>query len=131
MRRGQSVIIESYGEEEAATVSIVDYRLLRAVSAYQRLPAHRSPVNDRALAPRGLTEARVEEAVQQAGRETQAAWDAVIAAYLDGDVSLGRAAELLHLSRFELMESLSQAGIALPLSPTSADEARVELQTLR
>lgn len=131
VRRGQTVIIESYGQEEAAIVSIVDYRLLRAVSAYRSLPSHLSPSNDSALAPRGLADQQVDQVVQQAGGDAQAAWNAVITAYLDGDISLGRAAELLHVSRFELMESLNQAGITLRLGSPTVDEAQAELQALR
>jgi prevent-host-death family protein len=131
VRRGQTVIVESYGQEEAAIVSIVDYRLLRAVSAYRNLPAHPSPVNDSTLTPRGLAEGHVEDVQRRAGGDAQAAWNMVIAAYLDGDISLGRAAELLHLSRFELMQSFNQAGIPLRLGSATVDEARAEVAALR
>ena len=139
VRRGQTVIVESYGEEEAAIVSIVNYRLLRAVTWYQNQPAqslprsigHASPVNDASLAPRGLTEEAVRDAQDRAGGDVQDAWNVVIAAYLDGDISVGRAAELLHLSRFELMQSFNQAGISLRLGSATAEEARAEVEALR
>ena len=131
VRRGQTVIVESYGEEEAAIVSIVDYRLLRAVTWYQNQPAHASPANDASLAPRGLTEQAVKDAQDAAGSDVQEAWNMIIAAYLDGDISLGRAAELLHLSRFELMQSFNQAGISLRLGSATAEEARAEVEALR
>ena len=130
VRRGQTVIVESYGQEEAAIVSILDYRLLRAVSAYRNLPAHSSPMSSSIL-PRGLAEAQVEDVQRRAGGDTQAAWNMVIAAYLDGDISLGRVAELLHLSRFELMESFNQAGVPLHLGSATVDEARSEAEELR
>jgi len=131
VRRGQTIIIESYGQEEAAIVSIADYRLLRAISAYRNLPEHPAPVNNRSLALRGLTEAQVNEAVHHADGDPQAAWNAVIAAYLDGDISLGRASELLHLSRFELTESFAQAGLSLSAGPASTDEVQAEIEALR
>jgi prevent-host-death family protein len=131
VRRGQTVIVESYGQEEAAIVSILDYRLLRAVSAYRNLPVHPSPMSDSSLAPRGLAEAQVEDVQRRAGGDTQATWNMVIAAYLDGDISLGRTAELLHLSRFELMESFNQAGVPLHLGSATVDKARSEVEALR
>lgn len=131
VRRGQTVIVESYGQEEAAIVSIVDYRLLRAATAYQNLPPRRAPLNDPSLAPRGLSEQEVQEAQDRAGGDTQATWNLVIAAYLDGDISLGRAAEFLHLSRFELTQSMSQTGVSLRPGPATAGEARAEAETLR
>jgi prevent-host-death family protein len=130
VRRGQTVIVESYGQEEAAIVSILDYRLLRAVSAYRNLPVHTSPMNDSSLAPRGLAEGHVEDVQRRAGGDTQAAWNMVIAAYLDGDISLGRAAELLHLSRFEVIESFNKADIPLHLGSATIDEARSEVVAL-
>lgn len=131
VRHGQTVIVESYGEEEAAIVSIVDYRLLRAVTWYQNRPAQRAPANDASLAPRGLAEQTVSDAQDRVGGDVQEAWNMVIAAYLDGDVSVGRAAELLHLSRFELMQSFNQAGISLRLGSATAEEARAEVEALR
>jgi predicted HTH domain antitoxin/antitoxin (DNA-binding transcriptional repressor) of toxin-antitoxin stability system len=131
VRRGQTVIVESYGEEEAATVSIVDYRLLRAATAYQNRLARPAPANDNSLAPRGLADQAVRDAQDSAGGDVQEAWNAVVAAYLDGDISLGRAAELLHLSRFELMQSFNQAGIPLRLGSATAEEARAEVEALR
>ena len=131
VQRGQIVIVESYGEEEAAIISIVDYRLLRAVTAYQSRPARPAPVNDNSLAPRGLTEQAVRDSQDGAGGDVQAAWNAVVAAYLDGDISLGRAAELLGLSRFELMQSFNQAGIPLRLGSVSVEEAQTDVEALR
>jgi predicted HTH domain antitoxin len=83
------------------------------------------------LAPHGLAEVQVEDVQSRAGGDAQAAWNMVIAAYLDGDISLGRAAELLHLSRFELMQSFNQAGIPLRLGSATVDEARAEVAALR
>jgi len=76
-------------------------------------------------------EAEVEEAIADAGGDVQGAWNRVIAAYLDGDISLGRAAQLLGLSRFDLMERFNRLGIPLQLGPANVEEARAELEVLR
>ena len=131
VRRGQTVIVESYGEEEAAILHIIDYRLLRAVTAYRNLPAHAAPVTDASLPPRGLAEQDVRDAQARADGDVQVAWNTVLAAYLDGDVSLGRAADLLALSRFELTQSLNQLGVSLRMGPATEAEAQTELAALR
>jgi len=131
VRRGRTIIVESYGEEQVVIIDILDYRLLRAVAAYHALPSHPAPIRDETLSPRGLREEEVKEAVAKSEGDPQAAWDRVIAAYLDGDISLGRAAELLDLSRFELAERFNRLGIPLHLGPTSIEEARAELEALR
>jgi hypothetical protein len=46
----------------------------------------------------------------------------VITANLDGHISLGRAAELLHLNRFNLTLRFSWLGLPLRVGPASADE---------
>lgn len=129
-RRGHPVIVESYGEEQVAIVDAADYRCLRAVSAYHALPAHPAPISDASLSPRGLSEDAVARAVAEAEGDLQAGWDQVIAAYLDGDISLGRAAQLLGVSRFDLTERLRRLGVPLHLGSTSIAEARVELEML-
>jgi hypothetical protein len=54
-RRGETLIVESYGEEQVAVVDVQDYRILRALAAYHALPPHPAPVNDPSLEPAGLT----------------------------------------------------------------------------
>ncbi len=73
----------------------VDYRILQAVVAYHSLPPHPAPASDTTLEPAGLSEEQVEQAVQAAEGSTQARWDRVMEAYLDGQISLARAASLL------------------------------------
>jgi prevent-host-death family protein len=91
-RRGDTVIVSSYGEEQVVVMDAVDYRILRAVASYQTLLPHPAPVNDPTVEPLGLSEAEVERIVREAGGSPQARWDAVIVAYLDGHINLGRAA---------------------------------------
>ncbi|HBY95358.1 MAG TPA: hypothetical protein DEP84_15635, partial [Chloroflexi bacterium] len=45
-RRGQPVMVESYGQEQVAIVDAIDYRLLRAVAAYGAAPPHPAPISD-------------------------------------------------------------------------------------
>ncbi len=49
------------------------------------------------LAPHGLAEVQVEDVQSRAGGDAQAAWNIVIAAYLDGHISLGRTAAFIAL----------------------------------
>ena len=100
VRRGDTLVVESYGEEQVVVMDILDYRILRAVATYHSLGPHHAPVNDPALEPAGLSAEQVEGAVREAGGSPQARWNRVIVAYLDGHVSLGRAATLLGLSRY-------------------------------
>ena len=130
-RRGRTIIVESYGEEQVAILDILDYRLLRAVAVYHAVsPQERAqtpaPIRDETLAPRGLTEEQVQQAIAEAGGDVQTGWNRIIAAYLDGDISLGRASQLLGLIRFEFQDRLNRLGLPLQLGPASVEEARAE-----
>ncbi|MFQ5399280.1 MAG: UPF0175 family protein [Anaerolineae bacterium] len=127
-RRGQTVLVESYGEEQVAIMDAMDYRLLRAVGVYRaRLDA---PAQDEMARPQGLPNEAVTNARVTAGGDPQAAWGLVIAAYLDGHISLGRAAELLNQSRFELQARFNRLGIPLRLGTESPAAAQADVQTL-
>lgn len=129
-RRGRTVIVESYGEEQVALLDAADYRCLRAIAAYFALPPHPAPINDPSLTPRGLDEAEVQAAVAAAEGDPQAAWNRILAAYLDGDISLGRAAQLLGMDRYDLTERFSRLGLPLRLGSGTPAEARRELASL-
>jgi hypothetical protein len=130
-RRGRAVIVESYGEEQVAILDAADYRCLRAMAAYYSLPPHSAPVNDEAMAPRGVDEGEVQGPIASSGGDAQTGWDRVIAAYLDGDISLGRAAQLLDMSRFDLQERFNRLGLPLRVGPVDLSEARREAAALR
>lgn len=130
-RRGRAVIVESYGEEQVAILDAADYRCLRAMAAYYALPPHPAPVLDAALAPRGLDEGDVQKAIVAEDGDVQGAWNRVITTYLDGDISLGRAAELLGVSRFDLQERFNRLGLPLRMGPANLDEGRREIAALR
>jgi prevent-host-death family protein len=126
-RRGDTIIVESYGEEQVVVIDAVDYRILRAVAAYQTLSPHLAPVNDPTLEPAGLSESEVEQACQKAGGSPQVRWNKVIAAYLDGHINLGRAATLLALSSFELDERFRRLEVPRRIGPATKEEALAEV----
>jgi hypothetical protein len=127
-RRGQTILVESYGEEQVAIVDALDYRLLRAVAHYRARPD--SPAQDAGAIPEGLTAATLEPAPNEAVSDPQAIWEQVVTAYLDGHISLGRAADLLKQSRFELTARFNRLGLPLRLGPSSAAEGQAEYETL-
>lgn len=127
-RRGQAILVESYGEEQVALVDALDYRLLRAVAAYRTRPE--APAQDADAVPQGLTEERIAAAQHAAGSDPQVVWEQVITAYLDGHISLGRAATLLKQSRFELQARFNRLGLPLRLGPSSIAEGQAEYEAL-
>ena len=125
-RRGRPMIVESYGEEQVAILDVLDYRILRVVAAYHAVPSHVAPISDVAMIPRGLDLTEMQQAIAAAEGDAQAGWNRVLAAYLDADISLARAADLLGLSRFELADRFQRLGLPLLIGPTTVDEAREE-----
>jgi hypothetical protein len=121
-KSGQALILASSGKEQVAIVDILDYRLLRAAAVYQTLVSRSS--YGTTFSPHGLTTAEV------ATLDIQAAWNHVIAAYLAEAVSIGRAAELLGLSRFELIERFNRLELPLMLGPATAEEAKAEFEAI-
>jgi predicted HTH domain antitoxin len=58
-------------------------------------------------------------------------WSMVVGAYLDGQISLGKAAELLNLHSLQLRERFLKLGIPLRVGPADAAEARAEVASAR
>lgn len=129
VRRGRPVVVESYGEEQLVLLDVIDYRLLQAAAQYQR--GRETPVNTPGLVPRGLTEAELAQALSRANGDAQARWNRVVTAYLDGDINLGRTADLLGLQRFDLMDRLDRLGLPLLAGALSREEALAGLGGLR
>ena len=121
VRRGETILVKSFGDEQIALLDIHDYRLLQAAARYHARQRHSD------AAPAGLDRARVEEAWQQG---PQAAWDMVIHAYLDGDISLSRAAALLGLNRFDLQARFQRLGLPLRTGPADVAAAMVDWRVL-
>ena len=128
VRRGQTVLVESYGEEQVAIVDALDYRLLRAAAAYRARPD--APVQDASAIPQGLTAETIAAAQAAAGGDPQVVWEQVVTAYLEGHISLGRAATLLQQSRFELQARFNRLGLPLRLGPTTTAEGQAEYNAL-
>ena len=126
-RRGGTVIVESYGEEQVAIMDAIDYRILRAVTAYQSLPPRAAPVNNPDVEPSGLSETQVEYVIQKADGSAQMRWNYVLAAYLDGHISQGRAATLLGVSTYELDERFRRLDIPRRIGPETVKEAQADV----
>lgn len=64
-------------------------------------------------------------------RENQELWHAVIVgAYLDREINLGKAAELLGISRIELQRQFMAQGIPLRIGAEDLAEARAEVEAV-
>jgi hypothetical protein len=106
VQNGEVVVVETSGQEQAVLLNPLDFRLLRAL-------AHCAiDVRDRG-----------QEADDQDVR--------ILGAYLADEISLGKAAELLQLSRFELQERFVRLGVPLGLGPATLDDAWVEIRAGR
>jgi hypothetical protein len=104
VRSGHTVIVHSYGGDQIVLMDMLDYHLLRAYAAYTS-----------ASQPEGLPDE---------------IWQ-TLQAYLRGDISVSRAAEMFGVSRFDLMDRFKRSGIPLRLGPDSIEEAHEEVATAR
>lgn len=128
-RHGRTILVQEQGENQVAIMSTLDFYLLRAMAAYRaRQPA---PINDSTMAPRGLALSEIKPFTTSDESAVRGRWETVIAAYLDGDISLGRAATLLGISRFELINCFNRLELPLHLGSMQIAEARAELQVLQ
>ena len=107
VRSGQTIIVKSYGEEQIVLLDALDYRILKASVNY----AVRNPPDVAELPDDRLQE--------------------VLFAYLSERISLAKAAELLGLSRFDLMERFERTGIPLRRGPDTLEEAIDEITAAR
>ena len=57
-------------------------------------------------------------------------WSVVVGAYLDGEINLGKAAELLGVHRLELQERFLAQSIPVRLGPDTVEEAKAELAAI-
>ena len=119
VQTGQPVVVERRGQPEAVILDITDYRILRAVMAYHAHPPQIDPLA-------GLSDEEVEGL-----EDIQERYNLVIAHYLAGSISLGRAAELLGISWFDLRERFRRLDVPLRLGPETVEEAKEEVHALR
>jgi hypothetical protein len=110
VQRGGAVIVESHGQPEAAILDIPDYYILRAVTRFQ---AERPEIDPETGLP--------EDALF--GMPEQERYKRVIAHYLSGGISLGRAAELLELPWVDLRARLHRLGVLMRFAPETVEEA--------
>ena len=116
VQRGQTAIVESHGQPEAAILDILDYHILRAVMRYY---TQRPEIDVEA----GLANKHV-----VALTDTQARYDLVLAHYLAGAISLARAAELLDLSWLDLRTRCLRLDVPLRTAPTDLEQARADVE---
>jgi prevent-host-death family protein len=117
VQRGQTIIVESHGQPEAAILDMPDYYILRAATRYHTQSLEIDP-------QAGLPDEALLEASPQEG------YDQVIAHYLAGALSLGRAAELLELPWADLRARLGRLGLPILLGPETVDELRAEIDAV-
>ena len=73
----------------------------------------------------------VERAVKEMlAQQSDLRWSVVVGAYLDGEISLGKAAELLGMHRLELQERFNAQSIPVRIGPDTVEEARAELAAI-
>ena len=125
-QRSGPVVVESYGQQQVAVLDIIDYRLLKAVAAWQ--PDATAPYSNPDAMPAGLD--LQDNGPDKSDSDVQAIWNHVLSAYLDVNISLGRAAELLNLSHFELQDRLNRLDLPLRLGPESIEDALREVQVI-
>ena len=104
VRHGQTVIVQSYGEEQIVLLDALDYRLLLAVVAHA-LGQDNNPSSE-----------PISETIQQ---------------YLGAKISLSKAAELLGVSRFELMDRFERLGVPIRLGSETLAEAQQEIDSAK
>ena len=61
----------------------------------------------------------------------QIRWSVVVGAYCDGQINLGKAAELLQVSELELRQRFIELGIPLRVGPADVAEARADVEAVR
>ncbi len=100
VRKGHTIFVQSYGEDQIVLLDLLDYKILKALVDY---------------ALRETTEL-------QAGDVSE-----VMRLYLDEQISLAKASEMLGLSRYELMDHFERLGIPLRLGPETLEDAQEEI----
>ena len=101
VQHGEVAVVETSGQEQAVLLDPVDFRLLQALAQC---------------------------AIEGGERRLQGSPDVeTLQAYLADEISLGKTADLLGLSRFELQDRFFRLGVPLRLGPATLEEARAEV----
>src|SRR4051812_21968164 len=96
VQHGEIAVVESFGHEQAVVLDPLDFRLLRALAQCAISEKEREPQED--------------------DPDVRALY-----AYLAEEISLGKTADLLGFSRFELQERFLRLGVPLRLGPATLD----------
>jgi predicted HTH domain antitoxin len=73
----------------------------------------------------------VDEALQEMiASNPDLAWSLVVSAYLDEEINLGKAAEMLGMHELQLRARFIELGIPLRIGPANKAEARAEAEAL-
>ncbi|HEX9945705.1 MAG TPA: UPF0175 family protein [Thermoanaerobaculia bacterium] len=102
VQQGEIAVVEASGQEQAVMLDPLDFRLLRA-----------------------LAQCAIHEKAQ--GLEVDDPDVRALRAYLAEEISLGKASELLGLTRFELQQRFHRLGVPLRIGPATLEEARAEV----
>lgn len=107
VQEGHPTLVRSYGQDQVVLLDALDYRLLCGVAIW------------------------VLGRFQDTSDEEQPEGSRVVFDYLDEKISLGRAAEILGISRFELMGRFERLQIPLRIGPLDLADARDEVRAAR
>jgi len=116
--RGQTAVIESHGQPEAALMDIVDFQFQRAAMQYFGNPQ------------KFEEDIEISPAMLEALPDEQARYDLVLGHYLSLHLSLAKAGELLGMTSHEIRSRLVRLGIPLRVGPTTVDEVVNEIETI-
>ena len=100
-------MVRSYGQDQVVLLDALDYRLLCGVATWALTRFEGESDEDRSAGSRAVLD------------------------YLDEKISLGRAAEVLGISRFELMERFERLRVPLRIGPLDLADARDEVRAAR
>jgi len=114
--RGQTAVVESHGRPEVAILDIQDYRIIRAVMHYYT----QKPEID--------VEAGLSDQETTTISDPQGRLNLVLAHYLAGAISLGRAAELLDLPWLDLRTRFLRLDVPLRTAPADLAEAQEDVK---
>jgi len=114
--RGQTAVVESHGQPEVAIMDIVDYRITRAVMRYYA----QQPEID---VEEGLADQQVTST-----SDPQERFNLILAHYIAGAISLGRAAELLELPWVDLRTRFQRLDVPLRVALSDLQEARLDVE---
>lgn len=126
VQRGETTLVENHGEPEVAIIDIVDYRLLRAA---MRCLARKDAGRLWSRPASNPEEGGLSQEDVDALPDVQDRYDLVLASYLDGEISLARAAELLGIPWIELHTRFWRLDIPMETAPADLEEARRDAET--